>query len=448
MANATFVGDLPPLPAYTVEPMPDLLPFVSDFVLTLVLPHISYWVVSGIFHVIDTLDLFPAYRLHTPEEISARNHASRLEVARDVIIEQVIQMLTSAFLSYTEPVQMTGMEDYDVAVWAQRIRLAQRALPTVLGLVGLNAAALAKNMSASHPLLAGALAGGQYPFLTTPLAGETKAAAAAAAVPAFASWELALAKAIYWGAVPLFQFWFAVIFMDAWQYFWHRAMHVNRWMYVHWHSRHHRLYVPYAYGALYNHPVEGFVLDTAGAGLAYKLSFMTPRMGMYFFVFSTIKTVDDHCGYALPWDPLQRITSNNAAYHDIHHQSWGIKTNFSQPFFTFWDRLLGTMWHGDTSLKYARDRDTAARKTAARKAAATAAVAEKANDSVNGSINGSMNGSANGSLKVKAATLSTPTIDEDSEATTGSEKPTRTRAGKKSKKSSPKTAKTKAVKAQ
>lgn len=422
MANATFSGDLPPLPAYTLEPMPRLLPFVSDFVLSLVLPHLSYWIVSGIFHVIDTLDLFPTYRLHTPEEISARNHASRTEVARDVVIEQIIQMFTTAFLSYTEPMQMTGMEDYDIAVWAQRIRLAQRALPTVLSLVGLNAAALAKSMSASHPLLAGALAGGQYPFLTTALSGSgSGSGSATAAVPAFASWEVMLAKGIYWGVLPLFQFWFAVIFMDAWQYFWHRAMHVNRWMYVHWHSRHHRLYVPYAYGALYNHPVEGFVLDTAGAGLAYKLSFMTPRMGMYFFVFSTIKTVDDHCGYALPWDPLQRITSNNAAYHDIHHQSWGIKTNFSQPFFTFWDRLLGTMWQGDTTLKYARDRDTAARKTAAAAAA------------------------ANGKAATPSGT-STPTIEEDSETTTGSEKASKPRKSARTSKKSPK-AKAKTVKA-
>ena len=76
-----------------------------------------------------------------------------------------------------------------------------------------------------------------------------------------------------------------------------------------------------------------------------------------FFTGSTIKTVDDHCGYALPWDPLQHITSNNAGYHDVHHQSWGIKTNFSQPFFTFWDRILGTVWTGgDVSARYERSR--------------------------------------------------------------------------------------------
>ena len=386
MANITVVPDLPPLPDYTLSPIPPLLPFISDFQLSLIAPHIAYWVVSLVFHVIDTYDLFPQYRLHTAAEITQRNLASRFEVARDVLVEQVIQMGMTTFLSITEPLQMTGMEDYQVAVWATRVRVAQRALPTLLGLLGLNAATIAKNMSTSHPLLAGALAGGHYPFLTTPLDDMT-----GTHIPAFAVWELMVAKAIYWILIPAFQVWVATCALDTWQYFWHRAMHVNKWMYsesaripllplllspiilslqdpgsnacaAQWHARHHRLYVPYAYGALYNHPVEGFLLDTLGAGVAYKLSLMSPRLGMFFFVGSTVKTVDDHCGYALPWDPLQHITSNNAAYHDIHHQSWGIKTNFSQPFFTIWDRLLGTMWKGDTSLKYERTRAAAENK--------------------------------------------------------------------------------------
>lgn len=84
---------------------------------------------------------------------------------------------------------------------------------------------------------------------------------------------------------------------------------------------------------------------------------------MWFFTCTTIKTVDDHCGYALPWDPLQHLTSNNAGYHDVHHQSWGIKTNFSQPFFTIWDRVLGTMWTGgDVSARYERARIAAQKK--------------------------------------------------------------------------------------
>ncbi|KAK0709072.1 fatty acid hydroxylase superfamily-domain-containing protein [Lasiosphaeria miniovina] len=358
MANATVAAHgLPPLPAFEVRPMPDLLPFISDFWLSLVLPHIAYWAVSMFFHFIDIYDLFPQYRLHTPEEITQRNLVSRFDVARDVFLEQIIQIATSAFLSLTEARQMTGMQDYDIAVWATRIRLAQRALPGFLGLLGLNAAAISQNMASEHPLLAGALAGGHYPFLTTELEGVT-----GTHVPAFAAWEMLVAKALYWLLIPTIQVCVAVCFLDTWQYFVHRAMHVNKWMYTKWHARHHRLYVPYAYGALYNHPVEAFVMDTLGAGLAYKVSMMTPRFGMWFFVFSMIKTVDDHCGYVLPWDPLQHVSSNNAAYHDIHHQSWGIKSNFSQPYLTFWDRILGTMWKGDTKLKYARTREAAASK--------------------------------------------------------------------------------------
>ena len=87
---------------------------------------------------------------------------------------------------------------------------------------------------------------------------------------------------------------------------------------------------------------------------SFHLSLMNLKfLGTFFFSFGSIKTVDDHCGYALPWDPLQLISSNNAAYHDIHHQTWGIKTNFSQPFFTFWDSLLGTMYKGSRTNRVA-----------------------------------------------------------------------------------------------
>ena len=97
-------------------------------------------------------------------------------------------------------------------------------------------------------------------------------------------------------------------------------MHENKWLYRQFHSWHHRLYVPYAFGALYNHPVEGFLLDTFGAGIAEAATGMSLRQALVLFVVSTLKTVDDHCGYRLPFDPLQRLTSNNADYHDIHHQ--------------------------------------------------------------------------------------------------------------------------------
>ena len=222
MFNDTlFESALPPLPTYSIETRGDFLPWITDFWLSLVLPVVVYWAMSLFFHAIDVYDLFPQYRLHTPEEILKRNHASRYEVARDVIIQQAIQVATGAFLAWSEPPEMTGRSEYDVAVWATRVRLAQRALPGLLGFLGLNATAMAKNMSSSHPLLAGILAGGYYPSLL----------AAGSSAPSFAPWEIATAKIIYHLLIPGLQFFVAVFFLDTWQYFLHRLMHTNRWMY-------------------------------------------------------------------------------------------------------------------------------------------------------------------------------------------------------------------------
>ncbi|XP_048441148.1 sphinganine C4-monooxygenase 1-like [Pyrus x bretschneideri] len=138
------------------------------------------------------------------------------------------------------------------------------------------------------------------------------------------------------------QFVTAMVVLDTWQYFMHRYMHHNKFLYKHIHSQHHRLVVPYAFGALYNHPVEGLLLDTIGGALSFLLSGMSPRTSIFFFSFATIKTVDDHCGLWLPGNLFHALFRNNSAYHDIHHQLYGTKYNFSQPFFVMWDRILGT----------------------------------------------------------------------------------------------------------
>uniref|UniRef100_A0A0E0K578 aldehyde oxygenase (deformylating) n=1 Tax=Oryza punctata TaxID=4537 RepID=A0A0E0K578_ORYPU len=142
--------------------------------------------------------------------------------------------------------------------------------------------------------------------------------------------------------VILLQFAIAMFVMDTWQYFMHRYMHINKFLYKHIHSKHHTLVVPYSFGALYNHPLEGLILDTIGGALSFLVSGMTPRTSIFFFSFATIKTVDDHCGLWLPGNILHALFNNNSAYHDIHHQLYGNKYNFSQPFFVMWDKILGT----------------------------------------------------------------------------------------------------------
>ena len=180
------------------------------------------------FHWIDTKDYFPQYRLHTPAEVSKRNRVSRWEVIRDVLIQQVVQTAVGWVLGMTEPDDFFGKEQYDVAVWARRIRIAERSIPALLATVGLDAKGLAKNLGSSHPMLAGVLQGGQYPSLDKLSAAGTDSTVGSTG---FAGWELMLASAIYWVLVPALQFGVAILVVDTWQYFLHRAMHMNKWLY-------------------------------------------------------------------------------------------------------------------------------------------------------------------------------------------------------------------------
>lgn len=225
-SNMSAMSDLPPLPSYTLKPVQPLIPYIPDFYTSLFLPIVVYWIVSMFFHAVDVWDLWPQYRLHTPAEITKRNHVSRYEVARDVILQQIIQVMTGAVLGLTEPEDMNGKEDYDIARWATRLRIAQRALPQLMSFVGLNAAAISENVSGNHPILAAVLAGGKYPSLS-----EGLDVVSGLPVAAFASWEILAAKVLYWFVVPALQLYLAVLILDTWQYFLHRAMHVNKWLY-------------------------------------------------------------------------------------------------------------------------------------------------------------------------------------------------------------------------
>ncbi|MQL78953.1 hypothetical protein Taro_011393 [Colocasia esculenta] len=138
------------------------------------------------------------------------------------------------------------------------------------------------------------------------------------------------------------QFFIAMLVFDAWQFLMHRLMHHNKFLYRTLHARHHRLVVPYAYGAQYNHPIDGLIIETMSAGLGYAISGMTPRTSIFFFSLSVLKAVDDHCGLYIPWNPIHVLFKNNAAYHDIHHQLAGAKYNHAQAFFVVWDQIFGS----------------------------------------------------------------------------------------------------------
>lgn len=93
------------------------------------------------------------------------------------------------------------------------------------------------------------------------------------------------------------------------------------------HAHHHRMYVPYAFGAFYTTLSESFLLDTVGTALSFAVSGLSTRQATIFATISVLKEVDDHCGYRLPWDPLQWLGEQDTEFHDVHHQSWGINVS-------------------------------------------------------------------------------------------------------------------------
>ncbi|KAI8070716.1 fatty acid hydroxylase superfamily-domain-containing protein [Gongronella butleri] len=265
----------------------------KDEVLAMWLPVAVYWVYSLMYHFLMKAEIpfFEQFRLHDPQEGDKRNRVSVKRVLAMVAFQQITQMLLSILVLHPEqPDQVVAHREMALARYFAIALHLVRPVPM-----------------ASHEHVA-----------------------------------MLISRAMYYALIPAMQFFLAMVILDAHQYFLHRLFHMNKFLYKHFHSHHHRLYVPYAFGALYNHPLEGLLLDSLGAAMASEIMCMTPRMCIYFFTFSTLKTVDDHCGYAFPWNPLQFLFANNVEYHNVHHQPYGIKHNFSQPYFTFWDKLLGT----------------------------------------------------------------------------------------------------------
>ncbi|KAF9947042.1 hypothetical protein BGZ70_002905 [Mortierella alpina] len=265
-----------------------LLPFISDQSLALILPVVVYWAYSLLLHWLSTKE-FPwleKYRIHDKED-EMRNKVSLPEVVRAVIMQQLLQTVLGFLVVITNHSEVAFDDE-----------LAQSRYQQWMA------------------------------SLLSPVLNETTIQ-----LMAYIAYQYIESSA---------RFFVAMAVLDTWQYFLHRLFHVVPFLYKHFHSRHHRLYVNCPMGALYNHPFEGFMMDSLGASIAFLISGMGNRGALVFFSISTLKTVDDHCGYNLPFNPLQQLFSNNADYHDIHHQIFGLKSNFSQPFGTFWDHVLGT----------------------------------------------------------------------------------------------------------
>ena len=215
MYNATSSGEIP-LPPYTLHPVPPLLPQLSDLHLSLAVPIVIHWILSGIFSFMDGYGYGQKYKLHTSAEEETRNRCSRWECFRGVVINQIIQTALGLGLGMLGEGDVAGMEEYSIAVWARRIEATRRTLPRLLSVIGIDAKGLAHKYAGSGTGLAALL-----------VTGEPQDTGHARLV----ALETACAGGIYWYIVPAIQFAIAIFAADTWQYFGHRWLHTNKWVY-------------------------------------------------------------------------------------------------------------------------------------------------------------------------------------------------------------------------
>ncbi|KAL8869315.1 MAG: hypothetical protein Q9174_004361 [Haloplaca sp. 1 TL-2023] len=319
-------------PACTLRPQEPLLPWVSDAVLAVILPTIVYAVAGAFFQLLDSYELFSNHRIHPSEDELKRNHVTKWECLMVVVRYHTMQIIIGLALNYGTAPPMVGNEACKIHDAALLLRNYRNIIPYALTVLGIDARQLSIATAGTSSKLAQVIGGS---IASDPLLEH--------AANAPTSSEVVAAKFALNIAIPALQFLIALIVVDTWIYFTHRLCHVNRTLYRLVHAQHHRLYVSYAYGAVYAHWLETLFLDILSFVLAGEISKMSARQSMLFAGAATIKTISDHCGYVFPWDPTRWMNGNGAVFHDLHHQSWGLKYNFST-YTVFWDNLLGTTW--------------------------------------------------------------------------------------------------------
>jgi len=123
----------------------------------------------------------------------------------------------------------------------------------------------------------------------------------------------------------------------------HSAFHKIRFLYRHVHSVHHRYSAPSCWVTQYLHPFElisvGFFSTTAPWIVG-----VHPLTENLFQLLAITVSVDSHIGYDLPFMPQHWFPFwAGCPHHDMHHEK--PPTNFS-PFFTYWDKLMGSFCPG------------------------------------------------------------------------------------------------------
>ena len=133
-----------------------------------------------------------------------------------------------------------------------------------------------------------------------------------------------------------------LVAFDTEYFLWHLAHHRVRFLYKHVHALHHEIRSPFVFATQYVHPFELFCTSLFSMSTPLLLS-VHPLTNWIWMACSVFISVEDHCGYDFPLSLTWLLPFGiygGAPHHDMHHER--PTTNF-QPFFTWWDRLLGTV---------------------------------------------------------------------------------------------------------
>lgn len=138
-----------------------------------------------------------------------------------------------------------------------------------------------------------------------------------------------------------------VFTMDTGYFFGHWLMHSDPWLYRTFHQIHHEATATNAWVA--NHlTISEFLFVAVLQVVPPFLIGAHPLSAWVWNVISVIMSVDDHCGYDIPFGPFALCSRagivGGARHHDLHHLR-PTKGNYA-PYFTFWDRLCGTHFDG------------------------------------------------------------------------------------------------------
>jgi sterol desaturase/sphingolipid hydroxylase (fatty acid hydroxylase superfamily) len=136
-----------------------------------------------------------------------------------------------------------------------------------------------------------------------------------------------------------------MLFMHDTYFYWlHRLMH-NRFLFKRVHLVHHKSTNPSPWAAYAFHPFEAIAESLIFVIFLFTIPVHSFHL-MFFFVFSLVYNVYGHLGFEIypkgfnkHW--LGRWV-NTSVSHNLHHQYF--KGNYGL-YFTFWDRLMGTLRH-------------------------------------------------------------------------------------------------------